>query len=113
MASAVIAQMVRNTSFGRDLALRGPCPRPAGRTNSVSTFELSHCHCAAERRAGIAAPCPDLRHAMLLLLAAILCLIGAMQLSGAEEPADHYRDLFPDTWVAHDALGRSLPPFSV
>ena len=29
----------------------------------------------------------------------------------AETP--HYRDLFADTWVGHDALGRNLPPYSV
>lgn len=27
--------------------------------------------------------------------------------------AAEYRDLFPDTWVGHDALGRNLPPASV
>ena len=30
---------------------------------------------------------------------------------GAEAP--YYRDLFPDTWVGHDALGRNMPTFSV
>jgi hypothetical protein len=52
-------------------------------------------------------------YVLILLLIAILCLVGAMQISGAEEPTDHYRNLFSDTWVAHDALGRSLPTFSV
>ena len=27
--------------------------------------------------------------------------------------APYYRDLFPDTWVAHDALGRNMPAYSV
>ena len=27
--------------------------------------------------------------------------------------APYYRDLFPDTWVGHDALGRNMPPYSV
>ena len=38
-------------------------------------------------------------------------LLGAM--NSAFVGATDYRDLFPDTWVAHDALGRNLPPFSV
>jgi hypothetical protein len=35
---------------------------------------------------------------------------GAGNPRAAEPP--HYRDLFPDTWVGHDALGRDLPSFS-
>src|SRR5665647_3925124 len=27
--------------------------------------------------------------------------------------APYYRDLFPDTWVGHDALGRNMPTASV
>jgi hypothetical protein len=50
---------------------------------------------------------------MLLFLAAILFLFSLIASCGAAEPFDQYRDLFPDTWVAHDALGRNLPPHSV
>ena len=27
--------------------------------------------------------------------------------------APYYRDLYSDTWVGHDALGRNMPPYSV
>ncbi len=42
------------------------------------------------------------------LLGGLLCAAG--DLPGAEAPG--YRDLFPDTWVAHDGLGRNLPVYS-
>ena len=45
-------------------------------------------------------------------LAISLWFIGAVSGACAVETA-YYRDLFPDTWVAQDALGRNLPPFSV
>ena len=44
-----------------------------------------------------------------LLLA---CLLGMACPTQADEPPA-YRDLFPDTWVAHDALGRNMPSYSV
>lgn len=37
-------------------------------------------------------------------------LISVMAGAHAEEP--YYRDLYPDTWVATDALGRSMPDYS-
>jgi len=45
-------------------------------------------------------------------LAILLGILSAVTRTYAEE-APYYRDLFPDTWVAHDALGRNMPPFSV
>ena len=39
-------------------------------------------------------------------------LLTAGSGAGAGE-APYYRDLFSDTWVGHDALGRNLPTFSV
>jgi hypothetical protein len=47
-----------------------------------------------------------------ICLAAFLCALGFATRTDAEN-APYYRDLFPDTWVAHDALGRNMPPFSV
>jgi len=44
------------------------------------------------------------RHALTILLAAF-----ALAAAGADEPA--YRDIYPDTWVATDALGRTMPPY--
>jgi hypothetical protein len=47
-----------------------------------------------------------------LSLAALLAsLLGAASGVPVAEAID-YRDLFPDTWVAHDALGRNLPTYS-
>ena len=45
----------------------------------------------------------------LLILAGLLGAVS--DLWAAERP--YYRDLFPDTWVAHDALGRNMPTHSV
>lgn len=44
-----------------------------------------------------------------LILACLLSVANG--LFAAEAP--YYRDLFPDTWVAHDALGRNMPSYSV
>src|SRR5207245_3201948 len=52
------------------------------------------------------------REAGVGLVAILLGVLGAPRVSCAEE-APYYRDLFPDTWVAHDALGRNMPPVSV
>lgn len=41
----------------------------------------------------------------------LTCLLGVACATQAAEPAS-YRDLFPDTWVAHDALGRNMPAYS-
>ena len=41
---------------------------------------------------------------------AVLCAFGSGAHAGE---APYYRDLFPDTWVAHDALGRNMPTCSV
>jgi hypothetical protein len=38
--------------------------------------------------------------------------LGAVFAAHAEA-APYYRDLFPDTWVGHDALGRTMPTYSV
>ena len=40
-----------------------------------------------------------------LLVAACATLLGCWATQGAPE----YRDLYPDTWVAQDALGRNMP----
>jgi hypothetical protein len=45
-------------------------------------------------------------------LVILLGILAAASSALAQEASD-YRDVFPDTWVAHDALGRNLPPFSV
>jgi len=42
----------------------------------------------------------------------LTCLFAAVSGAYADE-APYYRDLFPDTWVGHDALGRNLPTYSV
>ena len=47
---------------------------------------------------------------LLFLIAA--CLLGAASNTLAGD-APYYRDLYSDTWVGHDALGRNLPPSSV
>ncbi|MCX5758035.1 MAG: hypothetical protein NTU83_05940 [Candidatus Hydrogenedentes bacterium] len=44
----------------------------------------------------------------VLALFALILLISII--ARAEEP--YYRDLYPDTWVATDALGRTMPDFS-
>src|SRR5215831_14873415 len=49
------------------------------------------------------------RNILSALLAGFLYLTGGI-IEG-EEP--HIRDLFSDTWVGHDALGRNLPTHSV
>ena len=43
------------------------------------------------------------------ILGGLLC--AASSTSAGEAP--YYRDLFSDTWVGHDALGRNMPPYSV
>jgi hypothetical protein len=50
--------------------------------------------------------------AVFWLSTVLLGILGTANQTRAGE-ATYYRDLFPDTWVAQDALGRSLPPFSV
>jgi hypothetical protein len=45
------------------------------------------------------------------LLVVICFLAAASQALAAETPG--YRDLYSDTWVGHDALGRNVPPCSV
>jgi len=49
--------------------------------------------------------------------AAILNLFGLLMLGAASpasaEDSHYYRDLFADTWVGHDALGRNMPTCSV
>jgi len=40
----------------------------------------------------------------------ILVVLGRLA-NAAEVP--YYRDLFPDTWVGHDALGRNVPPYAI
>jgi hypothetical protein len=43
-----------------------------------------------------------------------LCLIGLLIATrGACAEESYYRDLYSDTWVAQDALGRNMPAFSV
>lgn len=34
------------------------------------------------------------------------------QLQDSSKVENHYRDIYPDTWVANDALGRKMPDFS-
>ena len=45
----------------------------------------------------------------LVIIISLLCAAGGV--CAGEAPP--YRDLFPDTWVGQDALGRNLPPYSV
>ncbi len=47
-----------------------------------------------------------------LLFVILFGLLGATNGASAGE-ASYYRDLFSDTWVGHDALGRNLPTCSV
>jgi hypothetical protein len=54
---------------------------------------------------------PDIRSAALVCSFAILLALTASETPAAEAPA--YRDVFADTWVAHDALGRNMPTYSV
>ena len=49
-----------------------------------------------------------MRHLFLTLPGLLAAVSGAC---AGESP--YYRDLFPDTWVAHDALGRNMPAYSV
>jgi hypothetical protein len=44
--------------------------------------------------------------------AILACLLGLVAGTLAAE-APYYRDLYPDTWVARDALGRNMPAYSV
>jgi len=46
-----------------------------------------------------------------LLIVIIFDLLAAASGKGAGE-APYYRDLFSDTWVGHDALGRNVPTCS-
>jgi len=48
----------------------------------------------------------------VFLFVILSCLLGATTNRCAGE-APYYRDLFSDTWVAQDALGRNLPAYSV
>jgi hypothetical protein len=49
---------------------------------------------------------------MKTLCCVLVLMIGcAVHLLRAEEP--YYRDVYPDTWVATDALGRTMPELSV
>ena len=43
----------------------------------------------------------------------ISLVLGLRALAEAAPPSTSFRDLFPDTWVGHDALGRTLPTFFV
>ena len=46
--------------------------------------------------------------------AGLFAILLALTVSGAwAGDSPYYRDLFPDTWVAHDALGRNMPTRSV
>ena len=44
-----------------------------------------------------------------------IIMAGLLGTSGDARAGDssHYRDLFPDTWVGHDSLGRNMPTASV
>jgi len=49
---------------------------------------------------------------VILLSVTLSGLLGAADgMKAGEAPC--CRDLFPDTWVAHDALGRNMPAYSV
>ncbi|MEI6077549.1 MAG: hypothetical protein WCS94_18355, partial [Verrucomicrobiota bacterium] len=45
----------------------------------------------------------------------ILVIFGLLGTTGGARAGDtpYYRDLFPDTWVGHDSLGRNMPTASV
>ena len=49
--------------------------------------------------------------AILLSLILFGLLGGASRTAAGEAP--YYRDLYADTWVGHDALGRNMPTYSV
>jgi len=55
--------------------------------------------------------CPA-RPKSVLLFVILFGLLGATNGADAGE-SPYYRDLFADTWVGHDALGRNMPPSSV
>lgn len=44
-----------------------------------------------------------------VLLSLCWCSINAQNESKDNKPANTYRDIYPDTWVATDALGRKMP----
>ena len=48
----------------------------------------------------------------VLLFVILSGLLGATNGACAGE-SPYYRDLFSDTWVGHDALGRNMPSYSV
>ena len=50
---------------------------------------------------------PAVRRPLLSVLLVVLCAVNCAR---AAEPA--YRDIFPDTWVATDALGRTMPDYA-
>ena len=39
--------------------------------------------------------------------------VGSRRAKYSAGEAPYYRDLFSDTWVGHDALGRNMPTYSV
>jgi hypothetical protein len=53
------------------------------------------------------------RSKRLLLFVLLAGLIGGHVSGVLAAEAPYYRDLFPDTWVGHDALGRNMPAYSV
>jgi hypothetical protein len=55
--------------------------------------------------------CPKLLQAPLRI--ALLAVLLGPATTGPAAEGPYYRDLFPDTWVGHDALGRNLPTDSV
>src|SRR5438067_471211 len=57
-------------------------------------------------------PCRSLGSFGSLLLLLCFGWIG-LDSGNCQTKEPSYRDLFPDTWVGQDALGRNLPPFSV
>jgi len=48
-----------------------------------------------------------MRRTVLVFLSVVCCAVNVLH---AEDP--YYRDIYPDTWVATDALGRTMPEFS-
>jgi len=48
-----------------------------------------------------------MKKCVLPLLLVVLCASNA-----ARSEEDYYRDIYPDTWVATDALGRTMPDFA-
>jgi len=49
-----------------------------------------------------------MRHNKLILCLVLIVCLGAGGRTWAG-PSHYFRDLYPDTWVGHDALGRTLP----